>query len=179
VDPDRQLLQTGLIGVLIGGLLGAIIGVMVGTTADSKATQTQIETVIRTTQNVATTKLLPPPSTTTNTTTTSTVPVDTVPPIVAPPANQPTTPTYLTLPSTSTAPTTSTTPNGGINENDIQPADPATPPANFCDSHVCGPSYAKGDGPAVQCADGVWTRQGGEAVTCSADGGLGRSGGGA
>jgi hypothetical protein len=177
VDPDRQLLQIGLIGVLIGGLLGAIIGVMIGTTADSKATQTQIETVIRTTQNFATTKLLPKTTTTTNTTT-STAPVDTVPPIVAPSATQPTINTYLTLPSTATTPSTSTAPSGGVNENNIQPADPATPPANFCDTHVCGPSYAKGDGPAVQCEDGVWTRQGGEAVTCSADGGLGKSSGG-
>ncbi|HEX3872933.1 MAG TPA: hypothetical protein VHW26_02230 [Solirubrobacteraceae bacterium] len=171
MDTARQQLSIGLIGVLLGGLIGAILGVAVGTTADSTATQTQIETVVRT-QNLVKTRVLGGPTSSTNTNTnTSTGPVDTVPPIVAPPPTTATVPAY-------TVPPTATTPSGA-DQNDIQPVDPANPPANFCLAHVCGPTYAQGDGPAVECADGVWTREGGAAVTCSADGGLGKQSGGA
>lgn len=173
METGRQQLSIGLIGVLIGGTLGAIFGVAVGATTNSSGTPTQIETVVRT-ENLVKTKVLGTPTTSTTTpTNTTTLPVDTVPPIVAPPVDTATTTPAFTVPSTS-----STTPSGP-NQNNVQPPDPANPPASFCDSHVCGPTYAKGDGPAVQCADGVWTRQGGEAVTCSSDGGLGKASGGA
>lgn len=174
MDTARQQLSIGLIGVLVGGTLGAIFGVAVGSTSNSTATQTQIETVVRKETLTPTTQTIKLPPTTAPTTTVSTGPIDTVPPIVAPPV---TTTTATTTTSFSVPATTPAT--GGVDENDVQPPDPANPPATFCNTHVCGPSYAKGDGPAVQCADGVWTRQGGEAVTCSADGGLGKASGGA
>jgi hypothetical protein len=171
VDAGRQQLSIGLIGVLLGGTLGAIVGVAVGSTSDSAATQTQIETVVRT-QNLVKTQVLSIPTTPTNTTL-STGPVDTVPPIVAPSVST-TTPT-----STPAFTVPTTTPSSSTDQNNVQPADPANPPPTFCDTHVCGPSYAQGDGPAVECADGVWTRQGGEAMTCSADGGLSKASSGA
>jgi hypothetical protein len=176
VDAARQQLSIGLLGVLLGGTLGAILGVAVGSTSNSTATQTQIETVVRKQNLRPTTQTIKLPTTTAPTTPlTNTVPVDTVPAIVAPDVSG--TLTTTTTPSFSVPATTPT--GGGVDENDVQPPDPASPPATFCNTHVCGPSYAKGDGPAVQCADGVWTRQGGEAVTCSADGGLGKASGGA
>jgi hypothetical protein len=170
VDPSRQQLSIALLGVLVGGTAGAIFGVAIGTTSNPTGITTQIETVVRT-QNLTKTQLLPvataPPQTV------DTGPVDTVPPIVAPNV----TPPGFGTTTTSATPTTST-PIASANQNDVQPADPANPPPTFCDTHVCGPSFAKGDGPAVECANGVWTRQGGETVTCSTDGGLGKASGG-
>jgi len=166
VDPARLQLSIGLLGVLVGGTIGAIFGVAVGSTSNPTGVTTQIETVVRT-QNLTKTQLLP--VATAPAQTIDTGPVDTVPPIVAPEVT-PTTGTGFTV-----APPT--TPTAGANQNDVPPADPANPPPRFCDTHVCGPSFAKGDGPAVECANGVWTRQGGETVTCATDGGLKASGG--
>lgn len=161
-----------MLGVLVGGAAGAIFGVAVGSTSNPTGITTQIETVVRT-QNLTKTQLLPVPTAPSQLL--GTGPVDTVPPIVAPNVTPPDFGT--TTPTAPTAPTVSA-PAGPLNQNDIPPADPGTPPPTFCDTHVCGPSYAKGDGPAVECANGVWTRQGGEAVTCSTDGGLGKASGG-
>jgi hypothetical protein len=41
----------------------------------------------------------------------------------------------------------------------------------FCASHACIGNFGNGNGYVVQCADGTWSRSGGEQGACSYHGG--------
>jgi hypothetical protein len=45
-------------------------------------------------------------------------------------------------------------------------------PASFCDRPDCIPSFYEGSGSIVQCADGQWSRSGGNQGACSHHGGV-------
>jgi hypothetical protein len=159
-----------IIGAAIGLVLGAVIGIAIGEGAGGSSGKPLLARTVVSTQTVRVLNPAPavsPPTTetpparhrtnttatTTDTTTTSTA------------SAPPTTPTLIQPPTTDTT----TTPLG---PNDVPPADPFTPAPDFCNTHVCGAGYLNGTGYVVQCADGVWVKQGGQTTACRHDGGL-------
>jgi hypothetical protein len=172
VQQPRNPLTYLIIGSGLGLVLGAVVGIAIGGSGRS-AGPVRVETVVSTrTVNAglaavttATTQTAPPPTVTTDTTTTDTLTPDTLP---TTPTDTTTTPIDTTTADTTTTDTT-TTPAA---PNDVPPPDPYRPPRGFCSTHVCAPGFTKGHGYVVQCADGVWTMQGGEARACRKDGGL-------
>ena len=161
-----------IVGVTIGVILGAVIGIAIGEGAGGGSGAPVLVRTVTSTQTVRVASSAPavsPPAvetttTATTTTKTSTSATATTPTVAAPPVATVTTP-VLIQPPTQTA----TTP---LSANDTPPADPFSPPPDFCTSHVCGAGYLHGKGYVVQCADGVWTKQGGQPTACRDDGGL-------
>lgn len=49
------------------------------------------------------------------------------------------------------------------------------PYAGFCDDYRCAPEFAVGSGHVVQCADGLFSRDGGLHRACESHGGVGRA----
>jgi hypothetical protein len=161
-----------IIGTAIGAVLGVVIGIAIGqASASAGARVTSVRTVVSTrtirvpglggtstpVSSQTTTATTPTTSTFDTTTTTDTTPAFTTP--------TDTTPSFTT-------PTDTTTTAGGVAPNDVPPADPYNPPRNFCTTHVCEPGFSKGFGLVVQCADGVWSMQGGQTGVCRNDGGV-------
>ncbi len=165
-----------IIGTAIGAVLGAVIGIAIGQSAASAGARvTSVRTVVSTrTIRVAGLGGAPTSASTrtqsTDTTTTATS-TDTTPSFTS---TTDTTPSFTTTTDTTlTTPTTTTdTGTSSVAPNDVPPTDPYNPPANFCKTHVCAPGFSKGFGFVVQCADGVWSMQGGQTTVCRNDGGV-------
>jgi hypothetical protein len=173
VQPPRNPFTLLIIGTAIGAVLGAVIGIAIGQSAASAGARvTSVRTVVSTrtirvagfggASTTASTQTTPTDTTTTDTTTATT------------PSFTSTTDTTATTPSFTTPTDTTTTDTGtsAVAPNDVPPTDPYNPPADFCKTHVCAPSFSKGFGFVVQCADGVWSMQGGQKTVCRNDGGL-------
>jgi hypothetical protein len=168
VPQSRNPFTLLIIGTAIGAVLGIVIGIAIGHSAASAGARvTSVRTVVSTRtiheQGFGGT------STTVGAPTTST---DTTPSFTTPTTD--TTPSFTTT-TTDTTPTGTTPTDTGTSSaapNDVPPADPYNPPGDFCKTHVCAPSFSKGFGFAVQCADGVWSKQGGQSGVCRNDGGL-------
>ncbi len=173
----RNPLTYLIIGSLVGVILGAVIGIAIGSGGRSSAA-IRVQTVVSTqTVHVAglgpqVTDATPPidstptvkthATDTTATDTTASTPTDTTT------TDTTATTTDTTATDTTTTDTTTTPPA----PNDVPPPDPNNPPRGFCNSHVCGPGFSRGTGSAVECADGVWTKKGGQPGACRNDGGL-------
>lgn len=104
------------------------------------------------------------PSTSTQQSSTATVPITTLSTTVSSTTASSTTTTTTTTFSCPTEP-------GVTHENDCPPADPASPPPDFCSTHACIASFYNGRGTAVQCNDGEWSMSGGIQGACSYHGG--------
>jgi hypothetical protein len=178
VEQPRNPLTLLIIGAVLGGILGAVVGIAIGSTAGrSSGGAGRVQTVVST-QTIRLGSLAPLVTTdtptsdasTTAATTTDTTTTDTT--TTALTGTTPATTDTTTTPTTTTATTTTDTTAAPPAPNDVPPPDRYNPPGGFCSTHVCGPGFSRGTGYAVECADGVWRKNGGTPSACRSDGGL-------
>lgn len=174
MQQPRNPLTYLIIGSGLGLVLGAVVGIAIGGSGRSPG-PVRVETVVSTrTVNAGLaaattpTRDTPPPPLTSTTDITPTDTFPTTDTTATDTTGLDTTATDTTATDTTATDTTAAPPA----PNDVPPPDPNNPPRGFCSTHVCAPGFSKGHGYVVQCADGVWTMQGGEARACGKDGGL-------